>query len=62
MRNRPSKLPVCRVFCQHRSTQRHSDKIVSIEARKLRHRLRKIAAEHIGWGLRIGYRLLRREG
>ena len=47
---------------QHRSTQRHPVKIVSIEEGKLRNRLREIAAEHIRWGRRIAYRLLRREG
>jgi transposase-like protein len=29
---------------------------------ELRHRLREIAAEHIRWGRRMAYRLLRREG
>jgi len=47
---------------QRRSTQRHSVKVVSIEEGKLRHRLRQIAAEHIRWGRRMVYRLLRREG
>jgi transposase InsO family protein len=47
---------------QHRSTQRHRGKIVDIEEVKLRHRLREIAAEHIRWGRRMAYRLLRREG
>lgn len=46
---------------QHRSTQRHSIKVVGIEEAK-RRRLREIAAEHIRWGWRIAYRLLRREG
>jgi len=50
------------VLGQHRSTQRHSVKVVSIEEGKLRHRLREIAAEHIRWGRRMAYRLLRREG
>ena len=35
---------------QHRSTQRHNGKVVSIEEAKLRPRLREIAAEHIRWG------------
>jgi len=47
---------------QHRSTQRHSGKVVDLEEAKLRHRLREIAAEHIRWGRRMAYRLLRREG
>ena len=47
---------------QHRSTQRHGGKIVDIAESKLRHRLREIAAEHIRWGRRMAYRLLRREG
>ena len=47
---------------QHRSTQRHPAKVVSIEEGKLRRRLREIAAEHIRWGRRMAYRLLRREG
>ncbi len=44
---------------QHRSTQRHPAKGVSIEETKLRSRLREIAAEHIRWGRRMTYRLLR---
>jgi putative transposase len=47
---------------QHRSTQRHSPRVVSIEEGKLRHRLREIAAEHIRWGRRMAYLLLRRGG
>jgi putative transposase len=47
---------------QNRSTQRHPAQVVSIEEGKLRHRLREIAAEHIRWGRRMAYRLLRREG
>ena len=47
---------------QHRSTQRHLAKVVGLEEAKLRHRLREIAAEHIRWGRRMAYRLLRREG
>jgi len=61
-RYRASERLVCRVVGQHRSTQRHSVKVVSIEEGKLRHRLREIAAEHIRWGRRMAYRLLRREG
>ena len=47
---------------QHRSTQRHGGKVVDIEEAKLRQRLREIATEHIRWGRRMAYRLLRREG
>ncbi len=47
---------------QDRSTQSHADKVVSIEEGKLRRRLREIATEHIRWGRRMAYRLLRREG
>jgi transposase InsO family protein len=61
-RYRASERLVCRVVGQHRSTQRHNGKVVSIEETKLRHRLREIAAEHIRWGRRMAYRLLRREG
>jgi putative transposase len=61
-RYRASERLVCRVVGQHRSTQRRSAKVVSIEEGKLRHRLREIAAEHIRWGRRMAYRLLRREG
>ena len=61
-RYRASERLVCRVVGQHRSTQRHGGKVVSIEEAKLRHRLREIAAEHIRWGRRMAYRLLRREG
>jgi putative transposase len=50
------------VVGQHRSTQRHSGKVVDLEEAKLRHRLREIASEHIRWGRRMAYRLLRREG
>jgi transposase InsO family protein len=53
---------VCRVVGQHRSTQRHSAKEVSIEEAKHRYRLNEIATEHIRWGCRMAYRLLRREG
>jgi hypothetical protein len=47
---------------QHRSTQRHSIKVVDLEKAKLKHHLREIAAELIRWGRRMAYRLLRREG
>ena len=47
---------------QHRSTQRDTGKVVDIVEGKLRCRLREIAAEHIRWGRRMAYRLLRREG
>jgi hypothetical protein len=50
------------VVGQHRRSQRHPAKVISIEEGKLRHRLREIAAEHIRWGRRMAYRLLRREG
>jgi transposase InsO family protein len=53
---------LCRVVGQHRSSQRHPAKVVSIEEGKLRHRLREIAAEHIRWRGRMAYHLLRREG
>jgi putative transposase len=52
---------VCRVVGQHRSTHLHGGKIVDLEEAKLRGRLREIAAEHIRWGRRMAYRLLRRE-
>jgi hypothetical protein len=61
-RYRASERQTCRVVGQHRSTQRHAGKVVDIEEAKLRHRLREIAAEHIRWGRRMAYRLLRREG
>ena len=60
-RYRASERLVCRVVGQHRSTQRHPGKVVSIEEAKLRQRLREIAADHIRWGRRMAYRLLRRE-
>ena len=47
---------------RRRSTQRHATKGVDIEEAKLRRRLWEIAAEHIPWGRRMAYRLLRREG
>ena len=47
---------------QHRSTQRHVGKVTGIAEAKLRRRLREISAEHIRWGRRMAYRLLRREG
>ena len=47
---------------QHRSTQRHPTKVVSIEEPRLRRRLLVIAAEHIRWRRRMVYRLLRQEG
>ncbi len=61
-RYRASERLTCRVVGQHRSTQRHAGKVVDIEEAKLRHRLREIAAEHIRWGRRMAYRLVRREG
>jgi hypothetical protein len=61
-RYRASERFICRVVGQHRSTQHHRSKVVSIEEAKLRHRLREIAAEHIRWSRRMAYRLLRREG
>ncbi len=61
-RYRASERFICRVVGQHRSTQRHGGKVVDLEEAKLRHRLREIAAEHIRWGRRMAYRLLRREG
>jgi putative transposase len=44
---------------QHRST--HGGNVVDLEEVRLRRRLREIAAEHIRWGRRMAYRLLRRE-
>jgi len=44
---------------QYRNTQRHGGKVVDIEEAKLRRRLREIAAEHIRWGRRMAYRLMR---
>ena len=61
-RYRASERFVCRVVGQHRSTQRHGGKVVDLEEAKLRRRLREIAADHIRWGRRMAYRLLRREG
>ncbi len=58
---RASEHQACRVFGQHRSTQRHNGKVVDLEEAKLKHRLRKIAAEHIRRGRWMAYRLLRRE-
>jgi len=60
-RYRASERLVCRVVGQHRSTRRHGGKVVSIEEAKLMHRLREIASEHIRWGSRMAYRLLRSE-
>jgi hypothetical protein len=59
---RASERLVCRVVGQHHSTQRYGGKVVDLEEAKLRSRLREIAAEHIRWGRRMAYRLLRREG
>ena len=59
---RVSERFACKVVGQHRSTQRHATNVVDIEEAKLRRRLREIAAEHIRWGRRMAYRLLRREG
>ena len=47
---------------QHRSTHRHGGKVIDLEEVKLRLRLCEIAADHIRWGRRMAYRLLRREG
>ena len=59
---RVSERFACRVVGQHRSLQRHAGKVVDIEEAKLRRRPREIAAEHIRWGRRMAYRVLRREG
>ena len=59
---RVSERFACRVVGQHRSTHRHRGRGVDIEEVKLRRRLREIAGEHIRWGRRMAYRLLRREG
>ena len=59
---RVSERFACRVVGQHRITQRHGGRVVDIAESKLRRRLREIAAEHIRWGRRMAYRLLRREG
>lgn len=59
---RASERKAWRVVGQHRSTHRHLGKGVSTEERKLRHRLREIAAKYIRWCRRMAYRLLRREG
>jgi putative transposase len=61
-RFRVSERLACRVVGQHRSTHRHGGKVIDLEDVKLRHRLREIAADHIRWGRRMAYRLLRREG
>ncbi|CAK6689395.1 hypothetical protein IFHNHDMJ_00599 [Synechococcus sp. CBW1107] len=61
-RYRASERLACRVLGQPRSTQRHGGKVIDLEEAKLRHRLRVIASEHIRWGRRMAYRLLRREG
>jgi putative transposase len=59
---RVSERYACRVVGQHRSTHRHQGEVVDIEEAKLRRRLGEIAGEHIRWGRRMAYRLLRREG
>ncbi len=61
-RFRVSERLACRVVGQHRSTHRHGGKVIELEEVKLRHRLRQIAADHIRWGRRMTYRLLRRKG
>jgi len=60
--DRASERFVGRVVRQHRSTECHDGEVVSILEEKLRHRLRQIAAEHIRWGRRMAYCLLRKEG
>ena len=57
---RASEHFICGVVGQHRSPQRHGGKVVDLEEAKLRYRQREIAAEHIRWGRRMAYRLLRR--
>jgi len=52
----------CRVVGHYRSTQRHGGRVVDIAENRLRRRLHEIAAEHIRWGRRMAYRLLRRDG
>jgi putative transposase len=60
-RYRALERPFYWIVGQLRSTQRHPAMVFSIKEGKLRRRLREIAAEHICWGRRIAYRLLRRE-
>jgi hypothetical protein len=43
------------------SSQRHHGKVVDLEESKLWHPLREIAADHMRWGCRMAYRMLRRE-
>ena len=57
-----SQRRACRLVGQPRSTQRRPRQTVNLEEEKLRRRLREIAAEHIRWGRRKAYDLLRREG
>jgi transposase InsO family protein len=59
---RVSERFACRVVGQHPSTHRHQGKVVDLEEARLRARLQKFAAEHIRWGRRMAYHLLRREG
>ena len=47
---------------QHRTTQLYSDEVIDLEEAKLWQRLREIAVDHIRWGRRMCYCLLRREG
>ena len=49
-RYRASERLACRVVGEHRSTQCNASKVTGIEAAKLRHLLREIAAEHTRWG------------
>lgn len=46
---------------QRRNTQGHRTKIIDLEEAKRRHRLREIATEHIRWGRRKTYRMLRQD-
>ena len=57
---RASERKVCRVLSQPQHPESRA-KVASIGAQKLRHRLREIVVEHIRWGRRMAYRLLRPE-
>jgi hypothetical protein len=52
---------ICRVVVQHRSTQLHPPKVVSLEEGKLRHRLREIAADHTAGVRGVAFPLLRKK-
>lgn len=60
-RRRVSERRACTLVGQHRSTQRYRPQPPELELRLVR-RMNELAAEHLRWGYRMIWKLLRAEG